>query len=297
MFSAFKDRQPWVAAVFAFFLGPLIGMCYLGKGRWGLGYLLLSMLAYSLLPVAAQLGLLPITVEPAFSLVTLIIGLVAAVHCYRIAARSSPFVPQVWFARRYVLALLWAVPVALALVLRTFLWEPFHIPAGSMEPNLKVGDHLLISKYAYRNGEPQRGEVVIFRSPKDNATAFVKRLVGLPGERIQMRAGSLYINGERVPQEEVEQPAGEQGEFYREILPNGRSYLILERGEHFPLDDTAVFEVPPGHYFVLGDNRDNSVDSRVVGMMGYVPRENLIGPLALIYWNSETQRFRLFDEE
>jgi signal peptidase I len=272
-------------------------MCYLGKGRWGLAYFLLSVLVYCLLPVTAHFGLLPITVDPAFGLVTLAIGLVGAAHCYRIAVRSSPFVPPARFARWYVLLLLSAGPVALALALRTFIWEPYNIPSVSMEPSLRLGDHFMVSKYAYRDGEPQRGDVVVFLLPSDNTTSYVKRLVGLPGERIQMKAGSLYINGEPVPQEEVEQPSGEHGELYRETLPNGRSYLIQDLGEGLHLDDTEVFEVPAGHYFFLGDNRDNSIDSRVAGMMGYVPRENLIGPLVLIYWNSETQRLRLFDEE
>jgi signal peptidase I len=240
---------------------------------------------------------LPIAVEPATSYATFLVNVVGAVHGYRIAAGAGPFVPRAWFARWYFLLLLYIIPVVLALVVRTFLWEPFYAPAASMEPNLRVGDHLFVSKYAYRLGEPQRGDVAVFLLPSDNATAYVKRLAGLPGDRIQMKAGSLYINGERVPQEEIEQPAGEPGELYRETLPSGRSYLIRDMMEHGPLDDTDVFEVPPGHYFFLGDNRDNSLDSRMSDPVGYVPRANLIGPLVLIYWNSETQRFRLFDEE
>jgi signal peptidase I len=166
-----------------------------------------------------------------------------------------------------------------------------------MEPSLQVGDYLFVSKFIYQFVEPQRGDVAVVLLPSDNATTYIKRLVGLPGDKVQMKAGSVYINGERVPQEEVERPAGEHGELYRETLPNGRSYLIRELGEHMPLDDTAVFEVPAGHYFFLGDNRDNSVDSRVTGMMGSVPRENLRGRLAVIVWNSKTQHLRLFDEE
>lgn len=300
MISAFKNRRPWVAVVLTLLFSPVLGMCYLGKGRWALLYLLVLILAFCLLPVSAHLGLLPLAVDPATSLVTILVNVVGAVHGYRIAARAGPFVPRARFARWYFLCLLYIVPVVLALVVRSFLWEPFYAPAGSMEPSLRVGDRFLVSKYAYRLGEPQRGDIVVFLSPRGDTTAYVKRLVGLPGERIQMKAGTLYINGVKVRQDEVERqvPAGE-GELYRETLPEGRSYLIRDLMEHSPMDDTDIFEVPPGHYFFLGDNRDNSIDSRVQGSIGvgYVPRKNLIGPVVLVYWNSEAQRFRLFDEE
>lgn len=271
-------------------------MWYLGRGRWGLAYLGLTVLTCGLLPILAHLGMLPVTVDPAYSLVSLLIALVGAVHCERIAARMGPFVPPAWFARWYVLVLSWGIPVAFAFSLRAFLWEPFNMPAASMEPSLRAGDHLLVSKYAYHRADPQRGDIAVFPLPSDSSTAYVKRLVGLPGDRIQMKAGSLYINGDRVPQEKVKQRAEEGGATYRETLSNGRRYLVRDLLEHSRVDDTEVFEVPSGHYFFLSDNRDNGVDSRIAGMMGYVPRENLVGPVVLIYWNSETQRLRLFDE-
>lgn len=288
----FKDRRPWVAVILTLVLSPVLGMCYLGKGRWALGYLLLMVLTFSLLPVVAHFGLLPIGVEKSISYSIYLINTVGAVHGYRSAARAYPFVPQAWFARWYALLLFWALPVALAITIRGFLWEPFNMPSASMEPSLKVGDHFFVAKYAYREVEPRRGDVVVFLLPQDTVTAYVKRLVGLPGDRIQMKAGSLYINGEKMPLAEVDQPVDEDGERYRETLPEDRSYLIRDMAEHTPLDDTDIFEVPPGHFFFLGDNRDNSIDSRVTGHVGYVPRDNLIGPVTLIYWNSEAQRFR-----
>ena len=297
MVSAFKNRRPWAAAVLTFLFSPVLGMCYLGKGRWALIYLLLMVLAFCLLPVAAHLGELPIGVEPANNYAIILFNIVGAIHGYRVGARAGAFVPQAWFARWYSLVLFWFFPVVLALVIRNLLWEPFYAPAGSMEPSLRVGDHFFVSRYAYRVGEPQRGDIVAFFVPNEGATAYVKRLIGLPGDRIQMKGGLVHINGERLPQAEVEQRAGEHGELYRETLPKGRSYLIRDMAEHMPLDDTEVFEVPPDHFFFLGDNRDNSIDSRILDHIGFVPRENLIGPVTLIYWNSEAQRFHFINAD
>jgi signal peptidase I len=200
----------------------------------------------------------------------------------------------------------------IALVFRTFLYHPFSIPSGSMEPTLLIGDYLFVSKFSYGysrysfpfvdvsfidgriwSGEPKRGDIAVFRPPLEPETDYIKRVIGLPGDRIQMRGGVLYINGEAVERE----PAGEwkgTGPFdssvrqYRETLPNGVSYMTLDRVENGAGDDTKVFEVPPGHYFMMGDNRDNSQDSRFLqGPVGFVPAENLIGRAEIIFFSVE----------
>lgn len=199
----------------------------------------------------------------------------------------------------------------LAIVLAVFLAkgaiaEPFYVPSGSMEPTLKIGDAILATKFPYGYGTaslpmqinlpetkrlfgelPKRGDVVVFRWPGDTSQAWVKRVVGLPGDRIQMRQGRLFINGRPVKLKpdgigEAEDDNGDRQPAYRfiETLPNGVSHLIFKMHDNGELDNTPEVTVPPGHLFVLGDNRDNSADSRVPlrdGGVGMLPVDNLIG--------------------
>src|SRR6202158_616036 len=187
----------------------------------------------------------------------------------------------------------------IALVIRTFLFQPFNIPSGSMKATLLVGDYLFVSKYSYGysrfsvpfalipfsgrifGSEPQRGDIVVFKLPKDDSTDYIKRVIGLPGDRIQMKDGQLYINEQPVKRERVADwvPADGEGaglrvKRWRETLPNGVSY-----------DNTPVYQVPPGHFFMMGDNRDNSTDSRVLSAVGYVPYENLVGRAEIIFFS------------
>jgi signal peptidase I len=202
----------------------------------------------------------------------------------------------------------------IALVVRTFLFQPFNIPSGSLIPTLLIGDFIFVSKYSYGyskysfpitlpiiNGrimasEPKRGDIAVFKLPSDNSTDYIKRVIGLPGDRIQMVDGILMINGEPVKKELIgkkEVPAGanyrDQATYYRETLPNGISYTIQE------LDiygnklgrNTAVYKVPTGNFFMMGDNRDNSLDSRVPSPqgVGYVPFENFVGRAEIIFFS------------
>lgn len=170
----------------------------------------------------------------------------------------------------------------LALIVRTLLFQPFNIPSGSMKSTLLVGDYLFVSKYAYGYSRfslplsphifdgrvwskaPERGDIVVFKLPRDDSTDYIKRVIGLPGDRIQVREGVLYINDVAVPRVQEGTYADDGFEYrrYRETLPNGVSYITLDRDPNGLEDDTQVFEVPPGNYFMMGDNRDNSEDSR-----------------------------------
>jgi len=197
----------------------------------------------------------------------------------------------------------------IALVFRTFLFHPFNIPSGSMEPTLLIGDYLFVSKFSYGygrysfpfvdvsaidgriwDGAPERGDIVVFRPPREPQTDYIKRVVGLPGDRIQMREGALYINDVAVQREPLGEWEGD-GPFsaaqqYRETLPNGVTYMTLDARENGAGDNTRVFEVPPDHYFLMGDNRDNSQDSRFLdGPVGFVPAENLVGRADVIFFS------------
>ena len=198
----------------------------------------------------------------------------------------------------------------LALVVRTLLFQPFNIPSGSMKATLLVGDYLFVSKYAYGYSRfslpfgprlfdgriwstpPQRGDIVVFKLPRDDSTDYIKRVIGLPGDRIQVKEGVLYINDTAVPRAQVGtyEDDGFVYKQFRETLPNGVSYVTLDRDANGLEDNTQVFEVPPDNYFMMGDNRDNSTDSRVPpasGGVGYVPFENLVGRAEVIFFSVE----------
>ncbi len=200
--------------------------------------------------------------------------------------------------------------LVIALVIRTFLFQPFNIPSGSMKETLLIGDYLFVSKYSYGyshfsfpfsppifNGRiwsspPARGDIAVFRLPKDNTTDYIKRVIGLPGDRIQMIDGLLHINGVAVKREKLPDftETDESGRVtrvarWRETLPNGVTYTTLDLVERGFYDNTPVYTVPKGHYFMMGDNRDNSTDSRVLSQVGYVPFENFIGRAQIIFFS------------
>ena len=200
--------------------------------------------------------------------------------------------------------------LVLAFFVRVFLFQPFNIPSGSMIPTLLVGDYLFVSKYAYGYSRysfpfglhlfdgriwaamPQRGDIVVFKLPRDETTDYIKRVIGLPGDKIQMIEGILYINGTAVPRvrdgEYVTEDsfgAATRVARYRETLPNGVSYDTLDMEPNGFADNTPIYNVPPGHLFMMGDNRDNSQDSRVLSAVGYVPVENLVGRAEVIFFS------------
>ena len=209
--------------------------------------------------------------------------------------------------RETLSTVLWALGIAF--VLRTFLFQPFHIPSGSMEPGLVKGDYIITSKYSVGYGkhaatpfpfpvkkgrwferEPKRGDVIVFR-PQGDKKNFIKRLVGLPGDEIQMKDGRLYINRVEVPTMNKGNYVNVFGtqtnaELLVESISSDRAYEILDAVKNYPnFDDTDITTVPPGYYFMMGDNRDNSKDSRFTvreGGAGIVPKENIIGRAEII---------------
>ncbi|NBX66939.1 MAG: signal peptidase I [Proteobacteria bacterium] len=203
----------------------------------------------------------------------------------------------------------WAI--AVALVIRTFLFEPFNIPSGSMKPNLLVGDYLFVSKYSYgysryslpfglpliqgrvAGSMPQQGDVAVFKLPSNTRTDYIKRVVGLPGDHIQMTRGRLYINKKLIPREPLgmiidHESDGSDTEMqvFEETLPNGVKHIIYEEGDNGPLDNTREYIVPEGHFFMMGDNRDNSQDSRVEDLVGFVPYDHFVGKAERLFFST-----------
>jgi signal peptidase I len=209
----------------------------------------------------------------------------------------------------------------IALFLRVIFFQPFTIPSASMEPNLYEGDYIIVSKFSYgyskhsipfspglfdgriMGSEPKRGDVVVFKLPSDNRTDYIKRVIGLPGDRIQMKDGLLYLNGQPVPRDQLPVGKTDLGGFVREAAQyretiDGKSFATQDFGTDGDLDNVPeTYVVPEGYYFMMGDNRDNSLDSRVppgAGGVGYVPAENLVGKaqIILLSWEPEASIFK-----
>lgn len=200
--------------------------------------------------------------------------------------------------------LFWAL--LLSIFIRSCFYEPFHIPSSSMKPNLLVGDYIFVSKFSYGYSrhsfpfslapikgrilqfqKPKHGDIIVFKCPTNGVT-FVKRLVGLPGDEIQVKGGVLFINGQDVKREFVARERRGFRTFYKytEILPGNLRHDIWEEGDSALVDNTPVFKVPQGHYFFMGDNRDNSQDSRFMNKVGYVPEENLLGRVESVFMSA-----------
>jgi len=206
------------------------------------------------------------------------------------------------------------IALLIALVLRVLLFQPYTIPSASEEPNLYEGDYVVVTKFDYGwsnhsipfspplfdgrifSHAPERGDIIVFKLPRDNHTDYVKRLIGVPGDRVQMRQGLLYLNGQPVPREGkgVFMETGGSGEVrqvarFEETLPGGRKYLTNDFGPGGDLDDTQEITIPEGYYFFMGDNRDNSADSRLPSEIGVglVPAANLEGRarIVLLSWS------------
>ena len=214
----------------------------------------------------------------------------------------------------FIKTFLWAL--LCAVILRSFLFEPFHIPSSSMYPNLLIGDYIFVNKYTYGysrysfplglnlfdgrifKSTPQRGDVAVFRLPSQPSINYVKRLIGLPGDKIQMRDGILFINDQEVKKtfegDAVEEKTNKKTAFqkYSEILPNGKKINTYNRDDT-PQDNTGIYSVPAGHYFFMGDNRDDSQDSRFLNFVGYVPEQNLVGRASIVFFSNPKSIFDL----
>jgi signal peptidase I len=210
------------------------------------------------------------------------------------------------------------VCITIAILFRSLVFEPFHIPSGSMKPTLLTGDYIFVSKSSYGYSrfsfplglrifegrinarQPERGDVIVFRPKNRSGIDYIKRLIGLPGDSIQYKRSELYINGKKIPRTRIEDFVEKKSDGtevsipqYIETLPEGKSYRTLDKQKDGMLDDTPEFIVPPGAYFMMGDNRDESADSRTE-TVNFVPFENLVGRADRIFLSSSDDLWKLW---
>ncbi|RWF54949.1 MAG: signal peptidase I [Mesorhizobium sp.] len=285
------------------FGGPFAGFLWIGSGKWAV----ISLVAISAAGFAicyVGFPVLPgVDLATPASLFSIVVAVLSAALVVPFAGR---FKPGRWYSHgASVLVLAFVTSYLAAFVIRSSLFQPFSMPSGSMEPTLELGDYFFVSKAAYGYGRysapfgllpiegriwggvPKRGDVVVFRSQNNSDIDYVKRIIGLPGDRIQMIGGLLHINGTAVKLENIGEYSSEEvqsAKLQRETLPEVISYSVIDLSDNSVGDNTREFLVPAGEYFMLGENRDNSNDSRF--QMGTVPYENLVGKAVRLYWNS-----------
>ncbi len=202
----------------------------------------------------------------------------------------------------------------IAILIRTILFQPFNIPSGSMIPTLLIGDFIFVSQYKYGYSKhslplslplikdrilkkmPKRGDVVVFKTPRDNRTHYVKTLVGLPGDAVQVKKGIVYINDKEVKKYKIDPEYYIENKYvidkdYVEIFSNGQKHIVRELQNNSSADNTIKFTVPNDHFFMMGDNRDNSIDSRALGYVGFIPFNNLVGKAEMIFFSIDKKKF------
>lgn len=306
------NRRRWWLALILALLCPGLGQIYNTEYRRGLAIFaaitLLSSATFLILIVVPPISAEAVVKTFAVALIVLAVhvafAIEAAVHARRIGSAVLGRANRWYVYVAFLVAIFAVQEVQLHVKNELALWRSYNMSSGSMLPTLRIGDTFMSIQHYYTDNQPQYGDIAVFKLPRDGTSDYVKRVVGLPGDQVQMRGGLLHINGiaakrERLADAPTEMPDGRirQVPQYRETLPNGRSHLIIEiAGDTGIYDDTRVFDVPPGEYFVLGDNRDNSLDSRVAardGGVGFVPRANMRDRPAVIYWAADRQRIGL----
>jgi len=274
-------------------VSPGLGQIY--AGAWWLGIILyLAGVALTLSWIAVTWVVLPTPGAIVASAgVLLLLPLVIAIDAFRRIYSRAMAIPRPWYRSTWVAAIVMiAINIGLQLSETDYYspgWRSFHVASASNLPTLSTTDYV-VADIHHPEAVPAYGDIIVFRHPRDSKVDYLKRVVGLPGDRVQLRDGILYLNGKPVPREpQAGAPGNPAFKQYRETLPNGRAYPVLETSES-AAQSTEEFNVPPGFFFVLGDNRGNSLDSRYKDL-GYIPIANFIGTVRTIYWSNEPARF------
>jgi signal peptidase I len=282
MFSAVRNRRPWIAALVTLLLTPVAGMAYLNRGWLALFYLLLAMAAAALFVLVYPEASPAVLLYGLYGLGALLLA--AVIHTLWLARWYDPSRRLRWYGRTwYLIALPFPLLLAAAWGLLAYAYEPYRMTSNSMTPAIFFPDRVLVSRFQARDFHPLRGDVVLYNGPSGRA---VKRVVGLPGDSIQMQRGVLFING--IPvflrfMPDVMAPCGDNPclvRQYEELLPGGHKSPVLNRESFGTSDNTDLYLVPEDGYFMLGDDRDNSMDSRHTGP---VLRRDLLGRVIARY--------------
>ena len=289
----YRKRSPWIAALLSVLCTGL-GHIYCGRIVMGLGLFALTTL---FVPVQTSLLLfgysaILVILTVVLGLISMVVSIYAVISSFRLARSLGADYqlkeynhPIVYLA--FFLIVGFIAPVSAAHVLRDNVAEAFYCPAESMLPNIIKGDRFLADKRAYRDDKPQYGEVIVFRNPLDRKSNYVKRVIALPGDRVEVRNGQVLVNGKLLTQKSTDHSIMGPGEMvegaelYEEINGSRRYMILKDKAPSAEKQDFPETEVPPAHVFVLGDNRDHSLDSR---KFGFVPIGDIKGRVQFLYW-------------
>lgn len=287
-----KKRSVLLAAFFSLIV-PGLGQLYNTQLKLAVFYFMIGCIGTAIVLHFRMLA----TIEGLFLFCFLFLVMIAGViHAGISAYRLSPVTLQS-YNKKYIYILILVVGVLTSYFSSEDIYENpvhFNVPSLSMTPTLEIGETFIINRDV---ADYDYGDIIVFKLPSDPSIDYVKRLVGKPGDKIQYKDGVLYINEKAVPRHSLgkTRQGGMVGlktvsEMYQQILPNGAKFEILEFADIYPLDNTPAYTVPEGHVFVLGDNRDNSMDSRVMNMVGFVPIKNIRGKAQFIWWTYDFSR-------
>ncbi len=293
-----RGRAMW-AALLSFFV-PGLGQVYARRPRAAVLFAAASIVIASafvvLLQATGPLTLTPATLAMflALALATLALNGAAAVHAWRAVRRGRDPARPGWRRSTWTWGVvLVGISLGFELLPGDLGWNAFRVPSESMLPTLEVGDRFVTLGTEAARAALTPGDVIVFLLPRDRSTDYVKRLVAMPGQTVEMRHGRLWIDGQEVPHEDLgpaAPPADPGARRWRLTLPNGRRYVVLKTGETGMLDNTPATTLGPDQLFVMGDNLDNSLDSRVPSAVGPVPRELVVGRAAVIFWSGDPAR-------